>query len=94
MKFTGNSIIVNHIADSTYYNFIMNHEITPGTKKIYKTKILRLTGKDDLHFGFGTKAIFGVSNNAQNEIILYRCSGNVLEGGPARGTGITSDKGD
>lgn len=72
----------------------MNQEITPGTKKLYKTKILRLSGKDDLHLGFGSKAIFGVCNNGSNEIILYRCSGNVFEGGPARGTGVTSDKGD
>jgi hypothetical protein len=43
-----------------------------------------------MHFGFGTRSVFGNVSNNQAEIILYRTNGTVYEGGQSKETRVSS----
>ena len=58
-------------------NFILNNEITPKIKSTVKATIVTLSSVDGMHFGFGTRGVFGTANNGQAEIIIYRTNGTV-----------------
>ena len=85
---------MNHIAENAWYNFILNYEITQGTKFAVKTKMLTIASVSHIYLGFCSRNLFGVGSYSHAEIVLYRADGYLFEGGSSKQTGVASQKGD